>query len=130
MRDSHKQGLTFEIQLFSTPAKNIGAVLSQVTEIICEISSSPQRPTPTCSAAPGQAHFRPLGTGYCRGMLWCSSISLRGFYATGVLQWGLTVPASGTINQGFLVTNSQLSRLPNIKLHCIISNLAKKTQRI
>lgn len=46
--------------------------------------------------------------------------------------WGaavgsLTVPANGTINQGFLVAHSKLSLLPNIKLQCVISNLAKKT---
>ena len=49
--------------------------------------------------------------------------------------WGaavgsLTVPANGTINQGFLVTHSQLRLLPNIKLQCLILNLAKKTERI
>lgn len=37
----------------------------------------------------------------------------------------LTVPANGSVNQGFLV-NSQLNLLTNIQLRCGTSNLAEK----
>lgn len=37
----------------------------------------------------------------------------------------LTVPANGSVNQGFLV-NSQLNLLTNIQLPCGTSNLAEK----
>ena len=38
------------------------------------------------------------------------------------------MPANGTVNQGFLITLSQLSLLPNRKLQYVVSNVVKKAE--